>query len=451
MPPSAACDQLQGARDRRRTSRLGVKPPWTSRVPGASSMYACSADQMLASGRLWAGLGDVERLVRRQRVCPWVDRVVPDPAQVVAECRRSRRYSTCGVPGSSTACIMQTSGEPGTSSHSPQSIFSQRSRSTSGQSLSQVSTGRPMRRLRGCCACSVGEPYRLPRAHEPGEALHHVHLDVAVEEEVAAELYASAASAACFGAGPSSISGGSSRTGGASSRRTNDSAGPMLRMSMGSFGELPALPCRWKLCQPMPRSRLKTYQRIFWPARATIVGRVPDERPPVEAEARDPRAVLGDGVGHRARRPAHLAAGPHLHLGRIEAHVHRVGVDDRDRHLLRLARGHDDLALHLLMELAVVRVRASAPNGTSNGGAAGERRPLLKAGVPRPAPSCGRTSARAGSRRRGAAGMARSRAGPIPRGTSGGPVLEVAIVRASIAVSRGRCCRSVPVMPPCAT
>ena len=80
---------------------------------------------------------------------------------------------------------------------------------------------------------------------------------------------------------------GSSSTGGASVSTTNDSAGPMLRMSMVSPAKTQRWACGWKLCQFIPRSRLKTYQRMRCPLWATMVGVLPtNERPLKQSDGR---------------------------------------------------------------------------------------------------------------------------------------------------------------------
>ena len=62
---------------------------------------------------------------------------------------------------------------------------------------------------------------------------------------------------------------------------TNDSAGPMLRISMFSPANFQRMACGWKLCQFIPMSRLKTYQRMRWPGRPTIVGELPTKPRPL--------------------------------------------------------------------------------------------------------------------------------------------------------------------------
>ena len=107
----------------------------------------------------------------------------------------------------------------------------------------------------------------------------------------------------------------------------------------------------------MLRSRLKTYHLIRCPASATIVGLLPMNALPLKQVLGIPAPSSVTVCVIVPGRPAHETAWPHLHLGRVEAHVEHVGVDDRDRRLLLLAGSHDDLPLHLLVDLAVVRVR----------------------------------------------------------------------------------------------
>ena len=124
---------------------------------------------------------------------------------------------------------------------------------------------------------------RLLRPHEPGEARHHVHLDVAVEQEVAAELVFLGVLRPVL------------RVLGLLDLRRQQQHRRRLGLDDERLGRARCcgrrwsrcanchrLPCRWKLCQPMPRSRLKTYQRIRWPAWATIVGLLPMNARPLK-------------------------------------------------------------------------------------------------------------------------------------------------------------------------
>ena len=142
------------------------------------------------------------------------------------------------------------------------------------------------------------QPDRLLRAHQRGEPHHHVHLDVAVNQEVAAQVVLR--SRACddgADAAPSRAPATATGPAAPSVSTMNDSAGLIPRTSMVSSAKRQRCACGWKLCQFMLRSRLNTYQRISLPGMRHDRRRVADERAAVEAVGGQVRATsLDDAV-----------------------------------------------------------------------------------------------------------------------------------------------------------
>ena len=205
-------------------------------------------------------------------------------------------------------------GRPGSSSQRPVWVLAQRPAATAGQALPPGSSGRPDRSARAppaarssarrsaasararrappSCASRRGSGRGSRRAG--GTALRRLWRCFLVLRR-------------------SRCARGSSSTGGAVVSTTNDSAGPMLRMSIVSSANTHRCACGWKLCHAMPRSRLKTYQRIFWPAWATIVGVLPmNERPLKQNDGRlaPPASMTLCVAGGTRVRPPHGAVQP---------------------------------------------------------------------------------------------------------------------------------------------
>ena len=260
-------------------------PPCATIVPAASARCACAPDQRFWSGRWLAG---------------WFGRcgvgargLVPQPglidARPVAPEQEARRLGQQnGVHERDAGQAGQLLPAAGLGGGAPVRGH--------GRAVVAAWVERKADGLLELGALRRRQPDGLLRPHQRGESLHHVHLDVAVDEELAARSwYCLALFGRCgFGPGSCGSCSGSSNTGGVTVSTTKDSAGPMLRMSIVSPANTHRWACAWKLCHAMPRSRLKTYQRMRWPLWATIVGVLPmNERP---LKQNDGRFVPPDSI-----------------------------------------------------------------------------------------------------------------------------------------------------------
>ncbi len=184
-------------------------------------------------------------------------------------------------------------GRPGSSSQRPVCVVAQRFGVTAGQSLPPGSSGRPTDCSSSVRWAAVSHTVWCARTSAARPSIMCISTWQCTRKSPR-RRYSLALLGRCFGSWLSWILSGSSSTGGVTVSTTNDSAGPMLRMSIVSPAKTQRWACGWKLCHAMPRSRLNTYQRIRWPVWAAIVGVLPMKERPLKQS--DGRLVPPDSI-----------------------------------------------------------------------------------------------------------------------------------------------------------
>ena len=170
-------------------------------------------------------------------------------------------------------------GTFGSSSQRPVWVLAQRPAVTAGQALPPGSSGRPTLCSSSARCAFVSQTVCCARTSAASPSIMCASTWQCTRKSPRS-LYSVADLGRCFLGCVCSMCSGRRSTGGVVVSSTKDSAGPMLRMSIVSSANTHRCACAWKLCHAMPRSRLKTYQRIFWPVWATTVGVLPmNERP----------------------------------------------------------------------------------------------------------------------------------------------------------------------------